>query len=169
MFYVNTKTSQQSQHNIGKNNFLVFFQICICILNQSVCIRNKVKLEDQKCKARFEGFSSVNDVQIQFFQSAINSCYTFNVVFDYTQTQTAAMTILYPIVQLQSALLFQNKTICLAVNTKELHKCIFLLYYPGNLIDHMKWLVCGSPRRKTEKEMAFNLASCYVYLYLMWD
>lgn len=24
-------------------------------------------------------------------------------------------------------------------------------------------------RRKTEKEMAFNLASCYVYLHLMWD
>lgn len=42
------------------------------------------------------------------------------MIFDYTQTQTAAVTILYPIVQLQSALVFQNKTICLAINTKRI-------------------------------------------------
>lgn len=120
MFYVNTKASQQSQHNIGKNNFLVFFQICIHILNQSAHVRNRVKLENQKCKARFQGFSSDNNVQIQFFQSTVNCSCTVSVIFGYMQTQTAAMTILYPVVQLQSALLFQNKTICLAVNTKRI-------------------------------------------------
>jgi len=55
------------------------------------------------------------------------------VVFDYTQTQTAAMTILYPIVQLQSALVFQNKTICLAVNTKriiQMHLSALLSWKP---------------------------------------
>lgn len=120
MFYVNTKKPQQSQHNIGKNNFLVFFQIWICVLNQSVHIRNKVKLEYQKYRARLEGFSLDNNVQIQLFQSAINSCYTVNMIFDYTQTHTASMRISYPVVQLQSALVFQNKTICLAVNTKRI-------------------------------------------------
>lgn len=62
MFYVNTKTSQQGQHKTGKINFLVFFQICICISNQSVHISNKVKLGDLNYKARLEGFSSDNNL-----------------------------------------------------------------------------------------------------------